>query len=229
MATIVYGVSGEGSGHSTRALIMARHLVDSGHTVKIVTYQRGLTNLQPHFDVFETEGLHIASVDNKVNVLKTITENVKKLPQGNQRLKALRAEVFETLKPDCVICDFEPMTAYLAAHYKIPCISLDNQHRMRYMECPHPPDTTTDRIITENVIKAMVPWPHVSLVVSFYAGKPLNDHTFIMPPLLREDMYGMQPRDDGHILVYMTSIYDSLLELLKRFTRERFFIYGAER
>ncbi len=229
MATIIYGVSGEGSGHSTRALVAGRHLVESGHRVKIVTYQRGIMNLQPHFDVFETEGLHIASVDNKVNVLKTIKENVKKLPHGTQRLKALRSEVFEAIEPDCVITDFEPMTAYLAAHYKLPCISLDNQHRMRYMEYPYPPNTSKDRLVTENVIRAMVPWPHVSLVVSFYAGKPKNDHTFIMPPILREDMYGMQARNDGHVLVYMTSVYDSLLELLKRFKRETFYVYGAKR
>ena len=59
MAKIVYGVSGEGSGHSSRAREMISHLEAVGHIVKVVSYDRGYNNLKDEFDVFETEGLHI--------------------------------------------------------------------------------------------------------------------------------------------------------------------------
>jgi len=42
MAKIVYCVSGEGSGHSSRARVMAKHLEKKGPTVKIVSYDRGV-------------------------------------------------------------------------------------------------------------------------------------------------------------------------------------------
>jgi len=229
MATIVYGVSGEGSGHSSRALVIAGHLVEQGHTVKIVTYMRGMMNLEPHFDVFETVGLHITSIDNKVSILRTISDNLRKVPSAHPRWRALRKEVFETCKPDAVFCDFEPMTAYLASIYKVPLVSLDNQHRMRYMEYPYPPGLKRERIMTENVIRAMCPKPSASVVVSFYDGAPKNPHTFIMPPILREDIFGLEPRDDGHILVYMTSKFETLVESLHLFKRERFLVYGFER
>ena len=41
MARIVYGVSGEGSGHSSRAREMAGHLVQRGHEVRMASYDRG--------------------------------------------------------------------------------------------------------------------------------------------------------------------------------------------
>ena len=71
MANLVYGVSGEGSGHSSRARVMINHLEQFGHTVKLVCYYRGYRNLKNDFGVFETEGLHIASSDNRVSKVKT--------------------------------------------------------------------------------------------------------------------------------------------------------------
>ena len=46
MAKIVYGVSGEGSGHSSRARVMIKHLEKLGHAVKVVSYDRGYNNLK---------------------------------------------------------------------------------------------------------------------------------------------------------------------------------------
>ncbi len=57
MAKIVYGVSGEGAGHSSRAREMIKHLEQLGHTIKVVSYDRGYNNLKLDFDVFETKGL----------------------------------------------------------------------------------------------------------------------------------------------------------------------------
>ena len=37
-----------------------------------------------------------------------------------------------------VITDFEPMTAYLAYTNDLPLITIDNQHRMRYMQYDGP-------------------------------------------------------------------------------------------
>jgi len=181
MATIIYGVSGEGSGHSSRAREIISHLQDRGHVVKVVTYDRGVKNLQDNFDVFEIEGLHINSTDNKVSIVRTFTDNIRKLPQGHRRLQALRKEVFKKLQPDCVLTDFEPMTAYLANHYDLPLITIDNQHRMRYMIYPYPPKMKKDRLLTENIIRSMVPKPDVSLVTTFYFGRVKNNRTFFSP------------------------------------------------
>jgi hypothetical protein len=80
------------SGHSSRASWRARemisHLAKLGHTVKVVCYDRGYRNLKDDFDVFETEGLHIAGSDNRVSKVKTFTDNLQRLPRGHKKLNA---------------------------------------------------------------------------------------------------------------------------------------------
>jgi len=229
MAKIIYGVSGEGSGHSSRAAEIIPFIEDLGHDVKVVSYDRGFKNLKDNFDVFQVEGLHIASLDNKVSVVKTFTDNLKKLPEGHRTLKALRNEIFKKFNPDCVITDFEPMTAYLAHHYNLPLVTVDNQHRIRYMKHDYPLYLIKDQLITENIIRAMVPRPDVSLITSFYFGELKNDRSFVFPPILRESVITHETHSGEHILVYLTSGFESFIEKLKGFRREEFILYGYDR
>lgn len=229
MSRIVYGVAGEGSGHSSRAREMASHLRDRGHDLWLVSYDRGYRNLKDDFRVFETEGLTIASEDNKVSVVKTFTENLKRFPEGHRRLQELREELFKKFQPEFIITDFEPMTAYLAYHYDLPLISIDNQHRMRYVEYDCPDGWEFESEVTKNIIRAMVPRPTVSLVTAFCSGKLRNDRTFLFPPILRSEVLELQSQPGEHILVYVTSGFDTLLEQLARFGREQFRVYGYDR
>jgi uncharacterized protein (TIGR00661 family) len=229
MAKIVYGVSGEGSGHSSRARVMAKHLIKNGHSVKIVSYDRGVKNLQDEFDVFETEGLHIASADNRVSKVKTFTRNLKKLSSGHRKLIELKEDIFKGFQPDCVLTDFEPMTAHLASHYRIPLISIDNQHRLRYMHFPCPERLEADRILTKNIIRSMIPKPDVSLVTTFHFNEITNDRTFSFPPILRKEVTDRTPVTCDHILVYLSFGFDTFLPIMKSLTREKFIVYGYDK
>lgn len=236
---IVYGVSGEGSGHSSRARVILRHLERQGHQVKVVSYDRGYRNLREEFDVFETEGLSIATADNKVSLVKTFTENLARLSDGVRKLRELRA-LLDEFQPQVALTDFEPMTAHLARHRKLPLISIDNQHRMRYMRYPCPDNLKKDALVTETVIRAMVPSPDAALVTTFFFGQTTNPRTFLFPPLLREEVLALKeraqasagdspgsPGGQAHVLVYFTRGFESFLSLLPEFPRERFVIYGA--
>jgi uncharacterized protein (TIGR00661 family) len=229
MAKIIYGVSGEGSGHSSRAKEIAGHLVGQGHDVRLASYDRGYRNLAEDFNVMEIEGLHIASEDNEVSKVKTFTENIKKLPEGHKKLNELRHTLFKEFQPDAVITDFEPMTAYLANFYDFPLITIDNQHRMRYMRYSCPDFLDKDRKVTETVIRAMVPKPDISLVTTFFFGEVKNERTFLFPPILREEVLALEATKGDYILVYLTSGFDSFLETLKPFEREKFIVYGYDR
>jgi uncharacterized protein (TIGR00661 family) len=208
---------------------MAGHLVQRGHEVRLASYDRGYRNLCSQFDVLEIEGLCIASEDNKVSVVKTFTENLKRLPDGYKTLQRLRHELFNEFQPDCVITDFEPMTAYLANHYSVPLVTIDNQHRMRYMEYDCPPDLKLEAQLTKNIIRAIVPRPDVSLVTTFFLGETTNDRTFLFPPILRREVLDLKPEHGTHILVYLTSGFESFLEKLHLFPRETFLVYGTDR
>jgi uncharacterized protein (TIGR00661 family) len=228
MVKIVYGVSGEGSGHSSRAREMASHLRERGHDLWLVSYDRGYRNLKDEFRVLEVEGPCIASEDNKVSVVKTFTENLKRLPAGHRTLQDLRRKLFKDFQPDCVITDFEPMTAYLATHYELPLITIDNQHRMRYLQYTCPPGLEFDSEMTRSIIRAMVPRPDVSLVTAFHAGDARNNRTFVFPPIVRREVQRLQPSVHEHTLVYVTSGFESLLTELRKFERETFLVYGYD-
>lgn len=226
MARIIYGVAGEGSGHSSRAKEIATHLLQQGHDLWLVSYDRGYRNLKDEFRVFEIEGLCIASVDNKVSVVKTFTENLKRFPEGQRRAQELRG-LFKEFQPHAVITDFEPMTAYFAQHYELPLITVDNQHRMRYMQYECPEGLEVPSGVTKAVIRAMVPKPDVSLVITFFFGEPTNRRTFFFPPILRREVLGLTPRRGDAVLVYLTSGFESFVGQLSQFPRERFVVYGS--
>jgi uncharacterized protein (TIGR00661 family) len=229
MARIVYGVSGEGSGHASRAREMVAHLEDAGHTVKIASYDRGYRNLIDDFDVFQITGLHIVSENNEVSKHKTLLKNLASLNAGIDSVKAARDHLFRGFLPDCVITDFEPTTAYLAQHYDLPLISLDNQHRLRYMTFPYPSQYRRQALLTKTIVRAMVPRPSVSLITTFYFGELTNQRSFLFPPILRQVVLDQQPTRGEHVLVYVTAGFETLLDVLRPLSHTEFRVYGYER
>lgn len=231
MVRIVYGVSGEGSGHSSRAREVLTHLLAAGHEVRVVSYDRGVRNLGSDFEVYEVEGLEIATRDNQVSIVRTFTDNIAKLSDGWKSLRGLRHDVFDAFDPEVVITDFEPMTAHLAGHRELPLISLDNQHRMRYLDLPTPAGMEADAKMTRAVIRMLVPTPDVSLVTSFVDGPKKNARTFVFPPILRQAVLACeaQPTEAcAPVLVYLTKGFERLVDLLAEFPRERFQVYGTK-
>src|ERR1044071_7209411 len=109
MANILYGVNGEGSGHSNRALEVLSHLQARGHTLHVVSFDRGLRNLQERFEVTEIYGLRLAYVNNQVRYRRTITSNL--MAAGKRaRSSAQLSGLADEWKIDLVITDFEPLS-----------------------------------------------------------------------------------------------------------------------
>lgn len=202
------------------------HLISQGHIVKAASYDRGYRNLQADFDLLEIEGFSIVSEDNKISVGKTFLQNLSSIFDRYESINELKKKYFKEFKPDCVISDFEPMTAYLANEMDIPLITIDNQHRMRYMEFPCPLEWKADALFIENLIRVMMPRPCVSLVTTFYFGRKRNERTFLFPPILRQEVLAKKTVVGDYILVYVTAGFETLIEFLKNYKRERFIIYG---
>ncbi len=89
MANILYGVNGEGSGHSTRAQEVISHLIAKGHSVHVASFDRGLRNLQEKFEVTEIYGLRLAYVNNEVRYGRTLTRNLLSVRQRAKSIKLL--------------------------------------------------------------------------------------------------------------------------------------------
>ena len=108
MAKILYGLSGQGFGHSTRSKETIRHLIDAGHEIKIFTYGQALFMLKKDFDdiIYEIPGLTLSYKNNRLVYSKTILDNTKKIIKQARHWNKISKE-FSAFNPDIIITDFQ--------------------------------------------------------------------------------------------------------------------------
>jgi uncharacterized protein (TIGR00661 family) len=224
MARILYGVCGEGSGHSSRAKEIIAHLKESGHQIKILSYDRGLKNLSQYFEVEEIAGLGFHYAKNEIQLIPTIIDNAIKIPAFQKSIqKALK--IADEFKPQIVFSDFEPISCLLANAKKLPLISIDNQHRLTNTKIEYPKKYELQAQAAKAVTRAMIFNSQACLVTSFDRPPVLNKKTFLFPPILRREILTAQPSDGDYILVYLTSPAQKILGLLEEIGKS-FIIYG---
>ena len=227
MANILYGVNGEGAGHSTRAKEVLTHLVSRGHNVHVASFDRGLQNLKESFNVTEIYGFRFAYVNNRVRYKRTIARNLVTVPHAATSLSRLNALV-EDEKVNLVITDFEPLTCHVGHKRRLPVISIDNQHCLTSAEVSYPKQYRRDAATAKLVTKLMTPRANAYLVISFFTAPIRKRNTYLFPPLLRQQILDATPSEGEHVLVYVTSPAPVLAKLLGSI-RGRFVAYGFGR
>jgi uncharacterized protein (TIGR00661 family) len=229
MANILYGVNGEGSGHSSRAREVIAHLQDQGHRVHVASCDRGLRNLKDDFEVTEIGGLRLAYVHNRVRYGKTVLGNLLNVPQATRSIRALEHKA-NAWNLDLVITDFEPITCHLGHKRGLPIIAIDNQHLLTDTQITYPREYRKEAVATKLVTKLMTPHADAYLVISFFTPrvKPRKKKTYLFPPILRAEILQAKPVDGDLILVYVTSAAHDLTAVLKN-VRQRFVCYGFNR
>jgi uncharacterized protein (TIGR00661 family) len=224
MASILYGVNGEGAGHSTRAKEVITHLQDKGHTVHVVSFDRGLRNLGAHFDVTEIYGPRLAYVNNRVRYRKTLAKNLVSAPRAAKSAAHLM-KLAEQWQTQLVITDFEPLSCHVGHRKRLPVISIDNQHVLTNTDITCPRDYRRDMAATKLVTRLMTPRADAYLVISFFAARSRRRNTVVFPPILRGEVLQAQPWKGDHVLVYVTSPSPVLVKLLSK-VRCSFIAYG---
>jgi uncharacterized protein (TIGR00661 family) len=227
MANILYGVNGEGAGHSTRAKEVLAHLVAQGHKVLVASFDRGLRNLQSEFEVTEIFGFRFAYVNNRVRYKRTVAKNLLTVPQAAKSLAHLKRLIDER-QIDLVITDFEPLTCHVGHKKGLPVISIDNQHCLTNAVVSYPRQYRRDAAAAKLVTRLMTPHANAYLVISFFTAPIRKRNTFLFPPLLRREILEAPPTEGDHILVYVTSPAPALAKLLQT-VRCRFVAYGFGR
>ncbi|HET6176448.1 MAG TPA: glycosyltransferase family protein [Candidatus Sulfotelmatobacter sp.] len=227
MANILYGVNGEGAGHSTRAKEVLSHLVAQGHTVHVASFGRGLRNLQKDFDVTEIYGFRFSYVNNRVRYKRTIAKNLVTVPQAAKSLHRL-SDLVDEWKTDLIITDFEPLTCHLGHKKKLPVISIDNQHCLTNAAVSYPKQYRRDATAAKLVTRLMTPRANAYLVISFFTAAVRKRNTFLFPPLLRQEILDAKPSEGDHVLAYVTSPAPVLAKVLSS-VRCRFIAYGFGR
>jgi uncharacterized protein (TIGR00661 family) len=227
MSNILYGVNGEGSGHSTRAAEVIAHLESQGHAVHVVSFDRGLRNLRDRFDVIEIFGLRIAYVNNRMRYRRTLAKNLVSAPRAARSLAQLMRKA-DDWKIELVITDFEPLSCHVGRRKRLPVISIDNQHCLTNVEVSFPSRSRRDAAAAKLLTRWMTPHAHAYLVTSFFPARVRRRNTFLFPPILRSEVLAARPTAGDHLLVYVTSPSPELARLLQQ-VRANFVAYGFGR
>jgi uncharacterized protein (TIGR00661 family) len=227
MANILYGVNGEGSGHSTRAQEVLTHLRGQGHELHVASFDRGLRNLSADFEVTEIFGFRFAYVNNRVRYKQTLAKNLITMPKAAKSVHQLK-KLIEEWKIELVITDFEPLTCHVGHGTGLPVISIDNQHCLTNAVVSYPRQFRRDATAAKLVTKLMTPHADAYLVISFFTAPVRKRNTFLFPPLLRQEILKSVPTQGEHVLVYVTSPAPALAKLLSA-VRGRFLAYGFGR
>jgi uncharacterized protein (TIGR00661 family) len=227
MANILYGVNGEGSGHSTRAKEVIAHLIARGHAVHVVSFDRGLRNLSESFPVTEIFGFRFAYVNNRMRYRRTLAKNLVTAPQAAGSLRKLM-KLAEQWSIDLVITDFEPLSCHVGHRKRLPVIAIDNQHCLTNTDVELPRRYRRDAAAAKLVTRLMTPRADAYLVISFFTAKPRKRNTFVFPPILRAEVLATKPTLGDHVLVYVTSPAEELAALLSQ-VRCKFIAYGFGR
>jgi len=227
MANILYGVNGEGAGHSTRAKEVLTHLREQGHTLHVASFDRGLRNLSDDFEVTEIFGFRFAYVNNRVRYKRTIARNLVTVPQAAKSANRLK-DLITKWKIDLVVTDFEPLSCHVGHGMGLPVVSIDNQHCLTNAVVSYPREYRRDAAAAKLVTRLMTPHADAYLVISFFTAPVKKRNTFLFPPLLRQEILHAGVTQEEHVLVYVTSPAPLLAKVLGT-VRGRFIAYGFGR
>jgi uncharacterized protein (TIGR00661 family) len=227
MANILYGVNGEGSGHSTRAKEVISHLQARGHRVHVASFDRGLANLRKDFDVTEIFGWRIAYVNNRARLSRTVTKNLWSSRRAGASARKLTALV-ERAEIHAIITDFEPLSCHVGRRSGLPILAIDNQHILTNTRVAYPKHHRADAAAAKLVTRWMVPGADEYFVTSFVPAVVKRPRTSLFAPILRECVLRAKPSAGEHVLVYVTSPAPALAKLLGS-VRCNFIAYGFGR
>ncbi len=225
---ILYGVTGEGLGHAMRSRVIATHLREAGHTVKLVASRRACSYLRNHFDdVEEIPGFTLAYVRGGIGRMRTVARNTRAARAAIRDSVDLYRHPISAFAPDVCITDFDSFSHAFGKLFDRPVISIDHQHVLD--RCVHSPQIASRLSLTRAVVRAKLPRCAHYVVTSFYKP-PLRERahgtTTLVGPILRPEVVALTPTVGDHVLVYQTATRD-LVEPLFGLRNQRFIVYGC--
>jgi uncharacterized protein (TIGR00661 family) len=227
MANILYGVNGEGAGHSTRSREVILHLQRQGHSVVAASFDRGLRNLGDICEVLEIHGLRFTYINNQVRYNRTLARNLFQARRATRSIKEL-TRVIDERNIELVITDFEPLTCRAGRRSHLPIVSIDNQHILTHFTVAIPRHYGTDATAAKLLTRLMTPYASHYFVTSFFEAPGRRPNSELVPPILRQQIQDAVPSSEGPILVYVTSPAPALIKVLAS-VHSQFIAYGFGR
>jgi len=236
---IIYGFQGDGRGHLSRAAVLVRELAKH-HDILLLT--NGLARDRLSDELRHLPGVAISDDmfsprlyfrKNKISIFKTVVLTVltvlwKGIPSLFRGLK-----IYLRYKPQLVISDLEPISAWVAFVTGARFLSVDHQHLLTDCELEFPPEFKKDHWSASFMVKFLVPGRGIHAISSFFFPRIRTEGAHLFKPILRREILSARDRVEqgDFILVYQTTptTFEILDCVLKQVESERFVVYNMGR
>ena len=225
---VFYCICGEGMGHAIRSGVIIDRIKEK-YDVYIFSSDRAYEYLNSKFDnVYRIGGFNTVYINNKVNNIKTFANAIKRNPTNMKIGYETLYKKARELRPNVIVTDFEIYATTVSKILNIPLISLDNIHMITQTKIHYPPNKRIEMLKAKGVIKTYVVKPKVHILTSFfYPPIRAKKNAVIYPPVIREDILKLEPKEGKHVIVYQTSRESvKLVRKLKSLKDEEFIVYG---
>ena len=225
---VFYCICGEGMGHAIRSGVIIDRIKEK-YDVYIFSSDRAYEYLNSKFDnVYRIGGFNTVYINNKVNNIKTFANAIKRNPTNMKIGYETLYKKARELRPNVIVTDFEIYATTVSKILNIPLISLDNIHMITQTKIHYPPNKRIEMLKAKGVIKTYVVKPKVHILTSFfYPPIRAKKNAVIYPPVIREDILKLEPKEGNHVIVYQTSRESvKLVRKLKSLKDEEFIVYG---
>jgi uncharacterized protein (TIGR00661 family) len=188
-----------------RSRVVAEHLIEQGHEVKMAASGRALPYLREHLpDVEEIWGLAFALEHGEVEAWKTLTVNVRGSVHGVPEDWREGADIARAFAPQIVVSDFDGFAYLFAKTHRLPVISVDNiqmvdrcRHDARILRGLH-----RDYLAARAFVGGKVPRADRYLITTFFRPPLRKKRTTLVPSLLRPEILAARPEPGAHLVVY---------------------------
>jgi uncharacterized protein (TIGR00661 family) len=212
----IFFVQGEGRGHLTQAIALKEILIRNGHTIAAIVIGMSQRREIPEYvkEKFNCPIVRLESpnfvTDKKNKGIKITASIINALLNLGRFRKSLQQmhQLLELHQPEALINFFDPLVGlyYLTTKCKIPHISIAHQYIYHHEKFRFPRSKFTDRFALKWFTGLTSVRASRKLAISFYQLSPSRDTTVsIVPPLLREDLFSLQPNRKGYVLVYLVN------------------------
>ena len=192
---ILFAIQGTGNGHISRAKEILPHLQKYGDVDVLISGTQADVFLEQPIAYLLHGFSFIFGQKGGVDIWKTIKKmkffrllaDIKHLPVKNY---------------DLVINDFEPISAWACQIRKVPCIALSHQSAFLSPKTPRPAHKSA---WAELIFKYYAPSTNR---LSFHFKAYDNS---IYTPVIRSEIRALEPKDLGHITVYLPAYADEFL------------------
>lgn len=202
MARILYAVNGDGLGHATRAHSIAGALLERGHNVRFLASLKSGAYLSAAFPglVDETFGFCLSYDQGRMRTYRTVVENLRILSSKWNSRKSNITRAFRTFRPDLLVTDFEPLSAFFARRLGVPFVSVDNQHLLTHCSVDGPLGSRRDQLTAYLTVRLAYGGARRYFIPTFIRAPIRFQPAELVDPILRPPVYDL-PREHGDFLL----------------------------